>query len=105
MADQQRRSGAAGRGGAAKRRSRPEEDDPARVLARPLKKVLDRLPDVERRVIEFRMGLVDGHPHPIGETAKEVGLSLKEAKEIEARAFARIREVVPLEQLQKYLGS
>lgn len=103
MADKQRRPDPRGDGG--KRRVRPEDDDPARALARPLKQVLDRLPEIERRVVEFRMGLVDGHPHAIGATAKEIGLSLHEAKQIEQRAFARIREVVPLDQLQKLLGS
>lgn len=74
-----------------------------RQLRGPLKQVLDRLPEVERRVVEYRMGLADGHPHDLGDTARALGLSLQEARQIEQRAFERIREVVPLEQLQKFL--
>jgi RNA polymerase primary sigma factor len=79
-------------------------DDRVRELQRPLGRVLSRLPDVERRVVELRMGLVDGHPRNLAETARELGLSTTEAREIEQRAFERIRAVVPLDQLQKLLG-
>lgn len=68
-----------------------------------MQRVLKRLPDIERQVIEYRMGLVDGHPRNLTETARQLRLTTHEAKEIEARAFERIREVVPLGQLQKLL--
>lgn len=72
-------------------------------LAGPLSRVLDRLPATQRSVIEYRMGLKDGHPHDLGDTARALGLSLSEARDIERRAFEHIREVVPLERLQKLL--
>lgn len=75
-----------------------------RELARPVQDVMRRLPQVERRVLELRMGLVDGHPRSLVDTAREMGLSAHEAKQIEQRAFDRIREVVPLEQLHSLLG-
>lgn len=65
--------------------------------------VLARLPDVERRVVELRTGLTDGHPHDLADTARLLGLTRTEAREIERRAFDRIREVVPLEGLQRLL--
>lgn len=49
------------------------------------------------------MGLVDGHPHDLADTARELGLSLSEAREIEQRAFEHIREAIPLQQLQRFL--
>ncbi len=49
------------------------------------------------------MGLVDGHPHDLGDTARELGMTVPEAREIEQRAFAHIREAVPLEQLTRLL--
>lgn len=49
------------------------------------------------------MGLVDGHPHSLTDTARALGLGQAEAREIEARAFAHIREVVPLDRLGKLL--
>jgi RNA polymerase primary sigma factor len=97
MSDQKRDRGP-------RRRRRPPVDDRFRELAGPLGNVLGRLPDVERRVVELRMGLVDGHPRTLAETARELSLTNHEAKQIEERAFARIREVVPLDKLQKLLG-
>lgn len=94
------RRGGRGRSG---RRQQRREDDPTAQLGRPLKRVLDRLPETQRRVLELRMGLVDGHPHDLADTARELGLSLSEAREIEQRAFEHIREAVPLDQLQRFL--
>jgi DNA-directed RNA polymerase sigma subunit (sigma70/sigma32) len=51
----------------------------------------------------MRMGLVDGHPHTLTETAEALGLSLADAKDIEARAMEHLREVVPLDKLAKLL--
>lgn len=73
------------------------------ALSGPLGRVLDRLPETQRRVLELRMGLRDGHPHTLADTARELGLGQAEAREIEARAFDHIREVVPLDQLGKLL--
>ncbi|MEX0592797.1 MAG: sigma factor-like helix-turn-helix DNA-binding protein [Nitriliruptoraceae bacterium] len=78
-------------------------DETVAQLAGPLQRVLARLPETQRRVLELRMGLVDGHPHDLADTARTLSLSLSEAREIEERAFAHIREVVPLAQLQRFL--
>ena len=65
--------------------------------------VLQPLPETQRRVLELRMGLVDGHPQDPADAARTLGISLGELREIEARAFERIREVIPLQQLQRFL--
>lgn len=96
-----RSSGGAGRG--RKGAGRAEADDPAARLAGPLERVLKRLPATQREVLEWRMGLKDGHPRNLTDTAREMGLSMSEAKDIEKRAFEHIREAVPVEHLQKYL--
>lgn len=93
--------GQGGKGGG--RRPRAGEDDPVGQLAGPLRKVLDRLPETQRRVLELRMGLVDGHPKNLTETAETLGMTMHEAKQVEQRAFEHIREAVPLDQLQKLL--
>jgi DNA-directed RNA polymerase sigma subunit (sigma70/sigma32) len=49
------------------------------------------------------MGLKDGHPHDLTDTARQLGLSMHEARDIERRAFDHIREAVPLKHLQRYL--
>lgn len=74
-----------------------------RALRDKLRGVLDRLPAIEREVVELRMGLVDGSPAKPGEVADRLGLTIPEVKRIEERAFARIREVVPLDRLQRFL--
>jgi DNA-directed RNA polymerase sigma subunit (sigma70/sigma32) len=94
------RQGGAGGG---KRRAQPA--NPAEELKQPLEKVLSRLPETQRRVLELRMGLKDGHPHDLADTARELGISLSEARDIEKRAFEHIREAVPLQQLQRFLQS
>lgn len=87
-------------------RSRPRRGDDAaavRKLRDKLAGVLRRLPDVERKVVELRMGLADGVPARPGEVAERLGLTIPEVKKIEERAFSRIREVVPMQSLERFL--
>lgn len=86
-----------------KRRRSPQEEQAAK-LSRSLEKVLDRIPETQAAVLRWRMGLEDGQPHSTAETARQLGLSLAETREIEARAFDHIREAIPVEHLQRYLG-
>jgi DNA-directed RNA polymerase sigma subunit (sigma70/sigma32) len=81
-----------------------EADAALKALRDKLLGLLRRLPDVERRVLELRMGLVDGNPHKPGEVANRMGMTIPEVKRIEARAFERIREVGPIKGLEKFLG-
>ncbi len=86
-----------------KRRRSPQEEQAAK-LSRSLEKVLERIPETQAAVLRWRMGLEDGQPHSTAETARQLGLSLAETREIEARAFDHIREAIPVEHLQRYLG-
>lgn len=83
---------------------RRDDDAALRALRGKLSGVLQRLPDVERRVVELRMGLDDGTPARPGEVAEQLGLTMGEVKKIEARAFSRIREVGPIKGLERFLG-
>ena len=94
---------ARGQGKGAQGGRRPGPEDTVAQLAGPLRKVLDRLPETQRRVLELRMGLVDGHPKNLTETAEAMGMTMHEAKQVEQRAFEHIREAVPLDRLQKLL--
>jgi DNA-directed RNA polymerase sigma subunit (sigma70/sigma32) len=82
---------------------RRAEDAALRDLRGKLSGVLRRLPDIERRVVELRMGLDDGTPGKPGEVAEALGLTIGEVKKIEARAFSRIREVGPIKGLERFL--
>ncbi|MBA2529415.1 MAG: hypothetical protein H0V19_05535 [Euzebyales bacterium] len=74
------------------------------ALRQKLSGVLRRLPDVERRVVELRMGLVDGNPAKPGEVAERLGMTIPEVRKIEERAFSRMREVGPIRGLERFLG-
>lgn len=93
-----------GRAADERRREEDSEDAAVKALRSRLSGVLRRLPDVERRVLELRMGLVDGVPAKPGQVADRLGLTIAEVKRIEARAFERIREVGPIKGLEKFLG-
>lgn len=84
------------------RRRSPQEEQAAK-LSRSLEKVLERIPETQAAVLRWRMGLEDGQPHSTAETARQLGLSLAETRDIEARAFEHIREAIPVEHLQRYL--
>ncbi|HUG84460.1 MAG TPA: sigma factor-like helix-turn-helix DNA-binding protein [Euzebya sp.] len=92
-----RRDGAGGHGG------RPDEEQEAVRLRSKLLSLLKRLPEIERKVLEARMGLVDGSPMKPGEVAEMMGMTIPEVKKIEARAFERIREIGPLKGLERFL--
>jgi DNA-directed RNA polymerase sigma subunit (sigma70/sigma32) len=80
-----------------------DEDAATRALRAKLSGVLGRLPDVERRVLELRMGLAEGVPLKPGEVAERMGMTINEVKKVEARAFSRIREVGPIKGLERFL--
>jgi DNA-directed RNA polymerase sigma subunit (sigma70/sigma32) len=84
-------------------RRRDDTDAELRKLRGKLGNVLRRLPDIERQVLELRMGLVDGTPAKPGEVAERLGMTIPEVKRIEARAFERIREVGPIKGLERFL--
>ena len=92
-----------GRPDAGRNREADPEVAALNALRQKLSGVLRRLPDVERRVVELRMGLVDGTPAKPGQVADRLGMTIPEVKKIEARAFSRIREVGPIKGLERFL--
>ncbi len=84
------------------RRRAADDPDHAALRGR-LSGVLRRLPDIERRVVELRTGLADGTPAKPGEVAQRLGMTIAEVKQIEGRAFSRMREVGALKGLERFL--
>ena len=99
-----RPDGSRSKGEAARNRDADSEDAAIIALRQKLSGILKRLPDIERRVVELRMGLVDGAPAKPGEVADRLGMTIPEVKKVEARAFSRIREVGPIKGLERFLG-
>ncbi len=90
--------------GGGRRDPRRDEEQEAVVLRSKLLSLLKRLPDIERKVLEARMGLIDGTPMKPGEVATLMGMTIPEIKKIEMRAFERIREIGPLKGLERFLS-
>lgn len=61
--------------------------------------ILARLPEMERRVLDARFGLSGGHPMAAGQIGELLGLTSREAMEIERRALGRLRALIPAEAL------
>ncbi len=78
-------------------------DDDAPRLPPELRRALARMPETQRRVLELRMGLADGHPHDAADAARALGVSPSELREIEARAFERLRAVLPRGFIERLL--
>ncbi len=53
--------------------------------------LLDALTQRERRVIELRFGLKDGHPRTLEEVGREFDLSRERVRQIEAKTLAKLR--------------
>lgn len=66
--------------------------------------IIGRLPEVERRVLTRRLGLHDGAVHTLAATGRELGLGTVEVSEIEARALARLRELVGPDRARRLLA-
>ena len=56
-----------------------------------LSQVLDSLADRERKVIELRFGLVDGHPRTLEEVGREFGVTRERIRQIESKTLAKLR--------------
>ena len=61
------------------------------MLQEPLTQVLDSLADRERKVIELRVGLVDGHPRTLEEVGREFGVTRERIRQIESKTLAKLR--------------
>jgi RNA polymerase primary sigma factor/RNA polymerase nonessential primary-like sigma factor len=61
----------------------------------PIRELLLRLDDLDRRVLEFRLGFADGAPRSYAETARMLQISVTRVRRIEARALETLRGLCP----------
>ncbi len=73
------------------------------MLQEQLSKVLDGLAERERKVIELRFGLVDGHPRTLEEVGKEFGVTRERIRQIESKTLAKLRHPSRSSKLKDYL--
>ena len=75
------------------------------MLQEQLAQVLDGLADRERKVIELRFGLVDGHPRTLEEVGREFGVTRERIRQIESKTLAKLRHPSRSSKLKDYTES
>ena len=73
------------------------------MLQEQLTQVLDSLADRERKVIELRFGLVDGHPRTLEEVGREFGVTRERIRQIESKTLAKLRHPSRSSKLKDYI--
>ena len=65
--------------------------------------VLDTLTPRERRVLQLRFGLIDGHQRTLEEVGKRFGVTRERIRQIEAKALRKLRHPSRAKKLHDYL--
>jgi RNA polymerase sigma factor RpoD, C-terminal domain/RNA polymerase sigma factor, sigma-70 family len=65
--------------------------------------VLDTLTPRERRVLQLRFGLIDGHQRTLEEVGKRIGVTRERIRQIEAKALRKLRHPSRSKKLREYL--
>jgi len=65
--------------------------------------VLDSLSERERKVIELRFGLDDGHPRTLEEVGREFGVTRERIRQIESKTLCKLRHPSRSGRLKDYL--
>jgi RNA polymerase primary sigma factor len=73
------------------------------MLQEQLAKVLDSLSERERKVIELRFGLEDGHPRTLEEVGREFGVTRERIRQIESKTLCKLRHPSRSGKLKDYL--
>jgi len=81
----------------------PAHAVPTAELKEKLDEVLGSLARRERTVIELRFGLRDGQPKTLEEVGDEFGVTRERIRQIEAKAFRKLRHPIRSRKLRGYL--
>jgi len=73
------------------------------MLRDQVEQVLDTLTPRERRVLQLRFGLLDGHQRTLEEVSRRMGVSRERVRQIEATALRKLRESGRSSRLLDYL--
>jgi RNA polymerase primary sigma factor len=69
----------------------PIESAAQHILREQIEIVLQKLPERERRIIQLRYGLQDGHYRTLEEVGREFGITRERIRQIEARVLRKLR--------------
>jgi len=73
------------------------------MLQEQLSRVLDGLSERERKVIELRFGLLDGHPRTLEEVGREFSVTRERIRQIESKTLCKLRHPSRSNKLKDYL--
>ncbi len=73
------------------------------LLQEQLRDVLEELSDRERKVIELRFGLIDGHPRTLEEVGRVFSVTRERIRQIESKTLGKLRIPHRSERLKDYL--
>ncbi|MGZ4213664.1 MAG: sigma-70 family RNA polymerase sigma factor, partial [Actinomycetota bacterium] len=65
--------------------------------------VMESLTDRERKVIEMRFGITDGHMRTLEEVGKEFGVTRERIRQIESKTLSKLRHPSRSQRLRDYL--
>jgi len=81
----------------------PVEEATAQLLRDDLSTALQVLPPREREILTLRYGLRDGQSRTLEEAGRYFNLTRERVRQLEARAFAQLRESPEMRSLLEYL--
>jgi len=81
----------------------PVEAASSILLQEQLESVLRTLSKREKKVIQLRFGLLDGHPRTLEEVGREFHLTRERIRQIEAKALSKCRHPSRVQKLRDYL--
>ncbi|MDP3013997.1 MAG: RNA polymerase sigma factor RpoD [Candidatus Subteraquimicrobiales bacterium] len=81
----------------------PVEAASLSLLQEQLREVLSSLNERERRVIELRFGLKDGHPRTLEEVGRVFGVTRERIRQIESKTLGKLRHPVRSSKLKDFL--
>jgi RNA polymerase primary sigma factor len=73
------------------------------LLQEQLDAVLHSLSEREKKVIQLRFGLTDGHPRTLEEVGKEFGVTRERIRQIESKTLSKLRHPSRSQKLRDYL--
>ena len=81
----------------------PTEATSQQLLKEQIDKVLDELTEREKKVLQLRFGLKDGHPRTLEEVGKEFDVTRERIRQIEGKALRKLRHPIRSRKLRGYL--
>ncbi|MGQ9458082.1 MAG: sigma-70 family RNA polymerase sigma factor [Anaerolineae bacterium] len=81
----------------------PMETASQHLLKEQVEGILEELPERERKVLEMRFGLLDGHTYTLEEVGSALGVTRERIRQIEAKALRKLRHPHRRRKLKDFL--